>query len=92
MRHDSSEPFINRTELSLCMPDIKLSGSAELDHFLTHHLSPLSDPADGAGQGKDHGEHVAGDLERLEDDAGVEIDVGVQFTLLEIIIIKCCLF
>lgn len=74
------------------MPDVKLPGSTKFHNFLTHHLSPLRDPADGAGQGKDYSEHVTRDFEGLEHDTGIVIDVGVKFALFEVIVVECRLF
>ncbi len=90
MRHHYySESLIDRLEFSLGVSDVKLPRSAKFDNFLTHHLSPLRDPADGASQGKDDSEHVTGDFEGLEHYTRIVIDVGVKFALLEIIVVEC---
>src|SRR6185312_11124674 len=44
-----------------------------------HHLLPLADPAHGARYGEQRSEHAGGETHRLEDDAGIEVDVRIQF-------------
>lgn len=41
------------------------------------HLSPVGKPAGGAADGKQNGKHVFGNARRFQDEAKVEIDVGV---------------
>src|SRR5215470_12996382 len=54
-----------------------------LDHFL-----PLRNPADGAGNREQHGEHRGGKTHSLERDARIEVDVGVELLLDEIVIVQ----
>ncbi len=44
----------------------------------------MRNPADGAGDGEDHGEHAHRDADRFHDDAGVEVHVRVEFLLDEV--------
>src|SRR6516225_9308403 len=55
-----------------------------LDHFL-----PLRDPANGAGNREQHGEHRRGETHSLERDARIEIDVGIELFLYEIVVVQC---
>src|SRR5690606_33556321 len=68
--------------------DIQLPRTADLLVLLGDHFLPLADPADGAGNREDRGEHRGGEPHRLEDDAGVEIDVGIQLLRDEIVILQ----
>ena len=52
-----------------------------LDHFL-----PLRDPADGARDREQHGEHAGREAHRLERDARIEVDVRVELLLDEILV------
>ncbi len=52
-------------------------------------LVPVGDPADGAGDGEDHGEHVHRDADRLHDDAGVEVHVRVELLVDEVGVGEC---
>ena len=56
------------------------------------HLVPVGDPADGARHGEDDREHVGRDADRLEDDAGVEVDIRVQLALDEVLVFQRDLF
>src|SRR5262245_40931558 len=51
-------------------------------------LVPLRDPAHGAGEREDRREHRDRDAERLVDDARVEIDVGIELALDEVVVLQ----
>ena len=48
------------------------------------HLDPVGDPAGQAAHGEQHREHLHGNAEGAVDDAGVEIDVGIELPLDEV--------
>ena len=51
-------------------------------------LHPVRHPADRARDGEDHREHVERDPQRAQDDAGVEVDVGVEIAFDEVLVLK----
>jgi len=52
----------------------------------------VGQPARGAGDGEQHGEHVGGEPHRLVDQPGVEVDVGVQAAAHEVVVAQRYLF
>src|SRR3990172_8503376 len=52
------------------------------------HPPPLGEPADGAGNREQDGEHLDREAHRLVHDAGVEVDVGVELVLDEVVVLK----
>src|SRR5205814_7796899 len=65
-------------------PDIELPWTADLFLGIGDHLIPLRDPANGARDSEQGGEHVGGKTDRVQDHARVEIDVGVQLLVDEV--------
>ena len=61
--------------------DIQLTRAEEPGFRIGDHLVPMCDPANGARHGKDRGEHRHRQAQRAKDDAGVEIDIGVELAL-----------
>ena len=45
------------------------------------HLFPVGDPADGTRHGENHGKHRRRNTHRFQNNAGVEIDVRIEFAL-----------
>ena len=58
-----------------------------LDHFF-----PLRDPADGARNREQYGEHRGREAHRLQRDARIEIDVGIELLFDEILVVQGNLF
>ena len=52
----------------------------------------MGNPADRSAHGKEGGEHVGGDAEGMQHDAGIEIDIRVKFTAIEVLVFECNLF
>ena len=50
------------------------------------HLVPLRDPADGARDREEHGEHRRREAQRLQRDARIEVDVRIELLLDEILV------
>src|SRR5690606_6043106 len=63
--------------IALGVTGVQLAWPADLVR-LADHLVPVCEPARRAAGGEDHGEHLGGNTDRLEDDTGVEVDVRVQ--------------
>ncbi len=86
--------FCNRSALgrgdviALHRAGVELARAADLLVRIGDHLVPLRDPADGAGQREQHGEHRRREADRRQDDARVEIDVREQLLLDEIRIVQ----
>ena len=64
---------------------IELARAADLLLRILDHLAPLADPADGAGDREQHGEHRGREAHRLQRDARIEIDVRVELAVDEIL-------
>jgi hypothetical protein len=56
-------------------PGVELARTADLLVRILDHFLPLRDPADGAREREEHGEHRGREAHRLQDDARVEVDV-----------------
>ena len=57
------------------------------DHFI-----PMGDPANGPANSENYGEHRCRYTDGLQDDARVEVDVGVEFFLDKLRVLQCNLF
>ncbi len=82
----------NRHVVALGSADIELARAADALFRIFDHLVPLGDPADGAGERKEHGEHGRGEAQRLQRDAGIEVDVRVELLLDEVAVRQRDLF
>ena len=68
------------------MSGVDLPRTRDLLFRIGEHLLPLSQPTRGAGNGKQHGEHLGLETHRLVDDPGVEVHVGIEFALNEVLV------
>src|SRR5260221_3886326 len=75
--------FPDRHELPALRAVVELARAADLVLGIGDHLLPLRDPADGARERKDAGEHRHGDAQGALHDSGVEIDVRIELALNE---------
>src|SRR3954452_22619974 len=66
---------------------VKLARTADLLLWILNHLAPLADPADGARNRTQHGEHGGGEAHRLQRDARIEVDVRIELAIDEILIV-----
>src|SRR5216684_7028705 len=80
--------LVDRHELPPGGAGVELARPADLVFGIADHLLPLRDPAHGARQREDAGEHRHRDAERALHDAGVEIDVRVQLPGNEIVVLE----
>src|SRR6266568_7916092 len=71
---------------------IELARAADLLLRVLDHLAPLADPADGAGDREQHGEHRGREAHRLQRDARIEVDVRIELAIDEILIAERDLF
>src|SRR5829696_3256061 len=65
---------------------VDLTWAADLGGGVAHHLAPVGDPAGEAAEGEEDGEHARGEAHGAVDDAGVEVDVGVEPALDEVVV------
>src|SRR6266481_9958447 len=63
---------------------VELARTADFLMRVLDHLAPLADPADGAGDREQHGEHRGRETHRLQRDARIEVDVRIELALDEI--------
>src|SRR5579862_3558547 len=70
--------LVDRLIVSLFGARIELAGASDSHVRIGDHLLPVRHPAGGARDGEQHGEHRARYPQRAVDDAGVEIDIGIE--------------
>ena len=68
--------------------DVELARTADLLLGVLDHLLPLGDPADGARHREQHGEHRQREAHRAQRDARIEVDVGIELLLDEIVVLQ----
>eukprot|EP00906_Rhabdomonas_costata_P004790 RCo007122 len=86
--HRVRQTVAQRDVVPLNRPSVDLAGPAELPLRRLHHLLPLGDPADTPRHREDHRKHVDGDPHRVKQDAGVEVDVGVELPGNKVIVLQ----
>src|SRR5882672_12889877 len=79
---------VDRHELPPGGPGVELARPADLVFGVADHLLPLRDPALGARQREDTGEHRHRDAERALHDPRIEIDVRIQLAADEVLILE----
>src|ERR1700675_3593538 len=80
--------FPHRHEGTLDLAVVQLARAPDLLVGIRNHFGPLRDPADGACEREDRRKHTGRDAERLVDNAGIKIHVGVEFAAHEIIVFE----
>ncbi len=70
--------------IALGVPGIELAGTTDFLFRILDHFFPLGNPANGSCKGKQHREHGGRETKRLQGNAGIEIDVRIEFLLDEI--------
>src|SRR5690606_37556347 len=73
--------------IPLGMPGIQLTRTPNLVR-LAQHFVPVRAPAWRSADGENYREQGSGDTDRLQDDAGVEVHVRVEFALDEVIVFQ----
>ena len=67
--------------------DVELAGPGDL-RVLVEHLLPVGQPARGARDGEEDGEHLEREPHGLVDEARVEVDVGVEPARGEVLVVE----
>ena len=70
------------------MAGIDLAWTGDFLLGIVDHFLPLRQPSGGAGDGEQHGEHLRPEAHGLVDDAGVEIDVGIELAFDEVLVFQ----
>ena len=78
--------LINRHEVALGVALVDLSWANDLILGVFNEFIPVSQPAGEAGQSEHDREHLSRDAEGLVDDTRVEVNVGVELALNEVLI------
>src|SRR5690606_38461132 len=68
---------------------VDLTRTADLHFRINLLFQPMRHPTCGAAQREHHGEHFRRNIQRLVNDAAVEIDVRVQLAGDEVIVLQC---
>src|SRR6202022_4720851 len=71
---------------------IELARTTDLLVRVFDHFAPLADPADGASDRKQHGEHRGREAHRLQRNARIEVDVRIELAVDEIFVAQRDLF
>src|SRR5438105_14350546 len=85
---DMRSPPVEGLHIALRRALIELPRPADLVFGIGDHFLPLRDPADGAREREDAGEHRHRDAERALHDAGIEIHIRVQFPADKIVVLE----
>src|SRR5262245_14954339 len=75
-----------RLHVALGRSLVELARAADLVLGVGDHLLPLRDPADGAREREDAGEHRHGNAQRALDDPGVEVHVRIKLPRNEVVV------
>src|ERR1700716_4343425 len=81
-------PLVDLDVIAAGDAGVELARTADLLLRILDHLAPLADPADGAGDREQHGEHRDRETHRLQRDARIEIDVRIELALDEIGVVE----
>src|SRR5512142_3029905 len=81
-------PLLHRHDLAPGGTGEKLPRAPQFRVGVAEHLAPLRDPAHRTRQRKNRGKHADRNTERLIDDPRVEIHVGIQLALDEVIVFE----
>src|SRR5260370_18273912 len=79
-------PLVNRNVAATRDAGIELARTADLLLRILDHLAPLADPADGAGDCKQHGEHRGREAHRLQRGARIEVDIRIELAVDEVLV------
>src|SRR6266508_3555290 len=81
-------PPLDRCVVTRAGANVNLARAGDLLLGVAQQLGPLRQPADRARDGEQHREHLRRQLHGLVDDTRVEIDVRVQLTRYEVLILQ----
>src|SRR4029079_712506 len=78
----------NRYVITPRCAGVKLTRSADLLVGIFDHFLPLGNPADSAGDCKQHGEHGGWKTHGLQRDPGIEVDIWIKLLFQEIVVVE----
>src|ERR1700686_3923484 len=81
-------PLFHRHKLANIMPNPHLPRPSDLLLRVSYHLLPLREPANGARNREQYGEHFRLEAHRLGNDAGKEIHIGIAHALNKIFVFQ----
>ena len=73
-----------RGEFPLLAADVQLPWPADSRFGGFHHLFPVGNPSDRPANRKHHSKHVGRKTECPQNYARIEVDIGIEFFLLEV--------
>src|SRR5260370_2503541 len=73
---------------AVLVTDVDLARARDFLFGIEQHLFPLSDPSAGTRNGEEHGEHGDGEAHGLIDQAGIEIDIGIELAADEVFVLQ----
>jgi hypothetical protein len=83
-----SAPLVERQVVARVVTQVNLPRPGDFLLGIEQHFFPLRDPSRSAGNSEQDREHGRGEAHRLVDQPGVEIHVGVQLALHEVIVFE----
>src|SRR5690625_104435 len=75
-------------EVALVVAGVDLLRASDLLLLVIDQLEPLCEPAGRTRNSEQHGEHLRRELQRLVDEAGVEVDVRVELAGDEVLVLE----
>lgn len=78
-------PFVDGDEMTGCLAGINLARPGN-PQVVVMHLFPVGNPAGHPADGKHDGVHIEWDADGAQQEAAVEINVGIQISRYEIIV------
>src|SRR6267143_1646977 len=81
-------PLIDGNVMTRVVPEIDLPRARNFLLGVQEHLFPLRDPAGSARNREQNGKHGHRETHRLINEAGVEIHVGIELALDEVVVLE----
>ena len=79
---------VDPQKLACPLSGVNLPRSRNLLLGIRQHLLPLGQPSHGARNREQHGKHLRSESHGLVHDPGVEVDIGIQLALDEVIVFQ----
>src|SRR5690349_1445474 len=80
--------LFDRNVMARCVAEINLPGPRDFLFRIEEHLFPLRNPARSAGNCKQHRKHGHWETHGLVDQPGVEVHVGIELALDEVVVFE----
>src|SRR5436309_2066906 len=87
-RRVRSGPLLERDVVALGRAFVDLARAGDLLVLVLQHLFPLREPSRGTGDGEEHGKHVLREAHGLIDEPGIEVHVGIELPLHEVVVLE----